>query len=197
MAVHLTKIYTRTGDKGETALSNFERVAKTDSRLAAYADCEETNCHIGVALTCDGIPDQVRAILQRVQNELFDAGADLATPVEENPKWEPLRVAQSYIDALEADCDVLNEQLGKLDSFILPGGTPAAAHINVARVVCRRAERAAWQAISDHPETTSTLPAAYLNRLSDLLFIIGRVVNDGNDVLWVPGSGRGYSDASE
>ncbi|MBN9645005.1 cob(I)yrinic acid a,c-diamide adenosyltransferase [Corynebacterium mendelii] len=190
MAVHLTKIYTRTGDAGETGLSNFQRVSKNDPRLKAYADCEETNCVLGVALAGGGITDEVREVLSRIQNELFDAGADLATPIEENPKYPPLRVEQSYIDGLETDCDRFNDRLGNLDSFILPGGTPAGAHINLARVVCRRAERSAWQAYHAHPETTSILPAKYLNRLSDLLFILGRVVNDGNDITWVPGSGR-------
>ena len=190
MAVHLTKIYTRTGDDGTTALSNFERVPKNDARLVAYAECDEANCAIGQVLALGGPPDEITGVLRRIQNELFDAGADLATPIEESPKYPPLRVAQSYIDALEADCDRFNADLPSLNSFILPGGTPAAALLHTARVIARRAERAAWDAVEKHPDTTSVLPARYLNRLSDLLFILGRVANNGDDVAWVPGSGR-------
>ncbi|MCK7638507.1 cob(I)yrinic acid a,c-diamide adenosyltransferase [Corynebacterium pygosceleis] len=190
MAVHLTKIYTRTGDDGTTGLSNFERVPKNDPRLVAYAECDETNCAIGQVLALGAPGDSVAGVLRRIQNELFDAGADLATPVEESPKYPPLRVAQSYIDGLENDCDRFNADLPALDSFILPGGTPTAALLHTARVIARRAERAAWAAVEAYPETTSALPARYLNRLSDLLFILGRVANDGDDVPWVPGSGR-------
>ncbi|MBI9001145.1 cob(I)yrinic acid a,c-diamide adenosyltransferase [Corynebacterium sp. CCM 9185] len=190
MAVHLTKIYTRTGDDGTTALSNFERVPKNDARLVAYAECDEANCAIGQVLALGNPPDELVEVLRRIQNELFDAGADLATPVEESPKYPPLRVAQSYIDDLEADCDRFNADLPALNSFILPGGTPAAALLHTARVIARRAERAAWVAVEKHPDTTSVLPARYLNRLSDLLFILGRVANNGDDVPWVPGSGR-------
>ncbi|MCX7445333.1 cob(I)yrinic acid a,c-diamide adenosyltransferase [Corynebacterium sp. P7003] len=190
MAVHLTKIYTRTGDDGTTGLSNFERVPKNDPRLVAYAECDETNCAIGQVLALGAPGDSVAGVLRRIQNELFDAGADLATPVEESPKYPPLRVAQSYIDGLENDCDRFNADLPALDSFILPGGTPTAALLHTARVIARRAERAAWAAVEAYPETTSALPARYLNRLSDLLFILGRVANDGDDVPWAPGSGR-------
>ncbi|MCF1766281.1 cob(I)yrinic acid a,c-diamide adenosyltransferase [Corynebacterium argentoratense] len=195
MAVHLTKIYTRTGDNGTTGLSNFDRVPKDDPRLVAYADCEETNCMIGQVLALGSPNNDVAEVLRRVQNELFDAGADLATPIEDNPQYPPLRILQSYIDQLEHDCDRFNESLGKLDSFILPGGTPTAALIHTARVICRRAERAAWAAVREFPDTTSALPAQYLNRLSDLLFIVGRVENldangDSMDVRWVPGSHR-------
>lgn len=190
MAVHLTKIYTRTGDDGTTALSDFSRVSKNDPRLAAYADCDELNASIGQALALTTLPEEVVTVLKRVQNELFDTGADLSTPIQENPKYPPLRIEQSYIDALEADCDRFNEQLEALNSFILPGGTPGAAMLHVARTIARRAERAAWAAIEAVPETTSVLPARYLNRLSDLLFIMSRLANDSNDVKWVPGGSR-------
>ncbi len=190
MAVHLTKIYTRTGDDGTTALSDFSRVSKNDPRLAAYADCDELNASIGQALALTMLPEDVVTVLKRVQNELFDAGADLSTPIQENPKYPPLRIEQSYIDALEADCDRFNEQLEALNSFILPGGTPGAAMLHVARTIARRAERAAWAAVEAVPETTSVLPARYLNRLSDLLFIMSRLANDSNDVKWVPGGSR-------
>lgn len=190
MAVHLTKIYTRTGDDGTTALSDFSRVSKNDPRLAAYADGDELNASIGQALALTTLPEEVVTVLKRVQNELFDAGADLSTPIQENPKYPPLRIEQSYIDALEADCDRFNEQLEALNSFILPGGTPGAAMLHVARTIARRAERAAWAAVEAVPETTSALPARYLNRLSDLLFIMSRLANDSNDVKWVPGGSR-------
>ncbi|CAB0696273.1 cob(I)yrinic acid a,c-diamide adenosyltransferase [Corynebacterium diphtheriae bv. mitis] len=190
MAVHLTKIYTRTGDDGTTALSDFSRVSKNDPRLAAYADCDELNASIGQALALTTLPEDVVTVLKRVQNELFDAGADLSTPIQENLKYPPLRIEQSYIDALEADCDRFNEQLEALNSFILPGGTPGAAMLHVARTIARRAERAAWAAVEAVPETTSVLPARYLNRLSDLLFIMSRLANDSNDVKWVPGGSR-------
>ncbi|CAB0660790.1 cob(I)yrinic acid a,c-diamide adenosyltransferase [Corynebacterium diphtheriae] len=190
MAVHLTKIYTRTGDDGTTALSDFSRVSKNDPRLAAYADCDELNASIGQALALTTLPEEVVTVLKRVQNELFDAGADLSTPIQENPKYPPLRIEQSYIDVLEADCDRFNEQLEALNSFILPGGTPGAAMLHVARTIARRAERAAWAAVEAVPETTSALPARYLNRLSDLLFIMSRLANDSNDVKWVPGGSR-------
>ncbi|CAB0971842.1 ATP:cob(I)alamin adenosyltransferase [Corynebacterium diphtheriae] len=190
MAVHLTKIYTRTGDDGTTALSDFSRVSKNDPRLAAYADCDELNASIGQALALTTLPEEVVTVLKRVQNELFDAGADLSTPIQENLEYPPLRIEQSYIDALEADCDRFNEQLEALNSFILPGGTPGAAMLHVARTIARRAERAAWAAVEAVPETTSVLPARYLNRLSDLLFIMSRLANDSNDVKWVPGGSR-------
>lgn len=190
MAVHLTKIYTRTGDDGTTALSDFSRVPKNDPRLQAYADCDELNASIGVVLAMGNPSEEIVATLRRVQNELFDAGADLATPDNPDLGYEPLRITQEYIDRLEHDCDAYNEKLEKLDSFILPGGTPAAALLHVSRTICRRAERAAWAAVEAVPETTSVLPAKYLNRLSDLLFILGRVANNSDDIKWVPGGER-------
>ncbi|PRQ11323.1 ATP:cob(I)alamin adenosyltransferase [Corynebacterium sp. 13CS0277] len=190
MAVHLTKIYTRTGDDGTTALADFTRVPKDDPRLVAYADCDEANCAIGQVLALGNPPEELVPMLLRIQNELFDCGADLAAPVEENPKYPPLRVEQAYIDRLEAECDALNAELPKLDSFILPGGTAAAALLHTARAVVRRAERSAWAAVRANPETTNVTPAKYLNRLSDLLFIASRVANPGGDVTWVPGGQR-------
>ncbi|WP_039796347.1 cob(I)yrinic acid a,c-diamide adenosyltransferase [Nocardia araoensis] len=190
MSVHLTRIYTRTGDDGTTGLSDFSRVAKTDPRLVAYADCDETNAAIGVAIALGGPDDPMLAVLRQIQNDLFDAGADLSTPVVAEPKYPPLRVTQSYVDRLEAWCDEFNAGLPALDSFILPGGTPLAALLHTARTVARRAERSAWAAIESHPEDTNVLPAKYLNRLSDLLFILSRVANPGGDILWKPGGER-------
>lgn len=187
MAVHLTRIYTRTGDDGTTGLSDFSRVPKTDPRLSAYADSEEANAAIGVVLSVGAPPAAIVAPLQQIQNDLFDVGADLATPVVDEPEYPPLRVTARQIERLEGWCDEFNEGLPKLNSFILPGGTPAAAYLNVARTVTRRAERSTWAAVAADPERTGTLPAHYLNRLSDLLFILGRVANPGGDVLWVPG----------
>ncbi|WP_433799590.1 cob(I)yrinic acid a,c-diamide adenosyltransferase [Actinomycetospora sp. CA-084318] len=187
MAVHLTRIYTRTGDDGTTGLSDFSRVPKTHPRLGAYADSEEANAAIGVALAVGDLPEQLVGPLRQIQNDLFDVGADLATPVTENPEYPPLRVTEAQVERLEGWCDAFNEDLAKLDSFILPGGTPGAAYLHVARVVCRRAERSTWAVLEADPEHTSPLPARYLNRLSDLLFILGRVANLGGDVLWVPG----------
>jgi cob(I)alamin adenosyltransferase len=187
MAVHLTRIYTRTGDDGTTGLSDFSRVSKNDARLTAYADCDETNAAIGVAVSLGEPEEQMLAVLRQVQNDLFDAGADLSTPVVEKPEHPPLRIDQSYIDRLEAWCDEFNAPLPALNSFVLPGGTPLSALLHVARTVARRAERSAWLAVEAHPEGVSVLPAKYLNRLSDLLFILCRVANPGGDVLWQPG----------
>ncbi|HEX6497684.1 MAG TPA: cob(I)yrinic acid a,c-diamide adenosyltransferase [Micromonosporaceae bacterium] len=190
MAVHLTRIYTRTGDAGTTALGDGTRVPKTDPRIAAYADADECNAAIGVALATGQLADDVQAVLRVVQNDLFDVGADLCTPVVPKPKHPPLRVTEEYITRLEGWCDEFNARLGKLDSFILPGGTPGAAYLHVARTVCRRAERSAWALVEADPEHTGTLPAKYLNRLSDLLFILSRVANPNGDVKWVPGGSR-------
>ncbi len=187
MAVHLTRIYTRTGDDGTTGLSDFSRVSKNDARLAAYADCDETNAAIGVAVAL-GRPDQrIGEVLRQIQNDLFDAGADLSTPVVENPEYPPLRITQPYIDRLEKWCDEFNEPLPALNSFILPGGTPLSALLHVARTVARRAERSAWHAVDTHGDGVNVLPAQYLNRLSDLLFILCRAANPDGDVLWRPG----------
>ncbi|MGY4103691.1 cob(I)yrinic acid a,c-diamide adenosyltransferase [Nocardia sp. R16R-3T] len=193
MNVHLTRIYTRTGDDGTTGLSDFSRVAKTDPRLVAYADCDETNAAIGVAVALGDPGPELLKVLRQVQNDLFDAGADLSTPVVEEPKYPPLRITQPYIDRLEAWCDQFNAELPALNSFILPGGTPLAALLHTARTVARRAERSAWAAVQANPDDTNILPAKYLNRLSDLLFILSRVANPGGDVLWKPGGEQGGS----
>ncbi|KKF03680.1 cob(I)yrinic acid a,c-diamide adenosyltransferase [Mycolicibacterium obuense] len=187
MAVHLTRIYTRTGDDGTTGLSDFSRVSKNDPRLVAYADCDETNAAIGVAVALGQPGERVLHVLRHIQNDLFDAGADLSTPVVDNPQYPPLRIQQSYIDRLETWCDEFNEPLPALDSFILPGGTALSALLHVARTVARRAERSAWLAVDAHGDAISALPAKYLNRLSDLLFILSRVANPDGDVLWHPG----------
>jgi cob(I)alamin adenosyltransferase len=190
MAVHLTRIYTRTGDNGTTGLSDFSRVSKNDPRVIAYADCDEANAAIGAALALGDPSPEIAEILTRVQNDLFDAGADLSTPVVPKPKYPPLRLLQSYIDDLEVWCDHYTDQLEPLNSFILPGGSPLGALLHVARTVTRRAERSAWAALDAFPDDTSALPAQYLNRLSDLLFILSRVANPGGDVLWQPGEQR-------
>ena len=187
MAVHLTRIYTKTGDDGTTALGDFSRVMKTDVRLAAYADTDECNAAVGVAVTVGGLSDAVLAALRQVQNDLFDVGADLCTPIVPDPKYPPLRVTEAYVTRLEGWCDEFNAGLPKLDSFILPGGTPGGAYLHVARTVTRRAERSVWALLEVDAERTNPLTAKYLNRLSDLLFILGRVANPDGDVLWQPG----------
>lgn len=187
MAVHLTKIYTRAGDGGTTRLSDNAQVSKNDPRLIAYADVDETNSVLGVALATAEFDSRVHEVVRSVQNDLFDVGADLSTPVQENPKYPPLRVTDSYIERLEGWCDEFNAHLGKLESFILPGGTPGGALLHQARVIARRAERSAWALLEDDGERTSPLPAKYLNRLSDLLFILARLANPEGDVLWRPG----------
>ncbi|MCW2652649.1 MAG: Cob(I)yrinic acid a,c-diamide adenosyltransferase [Mycobacterium sp.] len=194
MAVHLTRIYTRTGDDGTTGLSDFSRVSKNDPRLVAYADCDETNAAIGVAIAL-GQPDAtMMTVLRQIQNDLFDAGADLSTPVVENPEHPPLRITQDYIDRLEKWCDAYNDGLSALNSFVLPGGSALSSLLHVARTVARRAERSAWAAIQAHSGTVSALPAKYLNRLSDLLFILSRVANPDGDVLWQPGGVQAAED---
>lgn len=187
MAVHLTKIYTRTGDDGTSGLADFSRVSKTDPRLIAYADTEEANAAIGVALALGSVTADLTAVLGQIQNDLFDVGADLATPVVPDPKYPPLRVTQRYVDRLESWCDEFLAGLPTLDSFILPGGTPAAALLHVARTVARRAERSAWALWEADAERMNVLAAKYLNRLSDLLFILARRANPDGDVKWKPG----------
>jgi cob(I)alamin adenosyltransferase len=190
--VVLSRIYTRTGDDGTTALADGARVAKTDTRLAAYADTDEANCAIGVALTLGDLPAEMVALLRRIQNELFDCGADLATPLPLTPPEYPqLRIDESYVTALEAACDSYNAALPVLRSFVLPGGTAGAALLHTARAAARRAERTAWAAVADHGDRISPWPAKYLNRLSDLLFILSRTANlSAGDVLWKPGGDR-------
>jgi len=188
MAVNLTRIYTRTGDDGSTRLGDMSKSHKTDSRVAAFGDVNEANAHIGVAIASGGLDEGVAEVLTQVQNDMFDVGADFATPVVENPEFPPLRVTQEYIDRLEVSCDTYNERLEKLRSFILPGGTPGAALLHVACTSTRRAERSAWIAYGEHGESMNLLAVKYLNRLSDLLFILARHANtERGDVLWRPG----------
>jgi cob(I)alamin adenosyltransferase len=189
--VVLSRIYTRTGDDGTTGLGDASRAAKTDPRLAAYADVDEANSAIGVAVTLGGLPDAITTLLIRIQNELFDVGADLCTPVTENPAYPPLRISDSYVTALEQACDAHNEGLPVLRSFVLPGGTAGAALLHAARTIVRRAERSTWAAIDAHGDSVHPLPARYLNRLSDLLFILARQANEpAGDLLWKPGGER-------
>jgi len=189
--VNLTRIYTRTGDAGETRLGDMSVTTKNDLRLHAYADVDEANAQIGVALATGGLEDDVVRLLTTIQNDLFDVGADFCTPIVENPEFPPLRIEQAYVDRLEGWCDTYNEDLPKLRSFILNGGTPGAAQLHVARTVTRRAERAAWAAFEVHGETMNVVALKYLNRLSDLLFILARHANRSTgDVLWVPGGDR-------
>jgi cob(I)alamin adenosyltransferase len=189
--VNLTRIYTRTGDAGTTRLGDMSEVAKTDLRLAAYAEVDEANSRIGHALTVGGIDADVTDVLLRVQNDLFDVGADLSTPVAPEPAAPALRVEPDYVARLEQWCDRYNEPLESLRSFILPGGTEAAALLHLARTASRRAERAAWAAHEAHGETMNVVAIKYLNRLSDLLFILARHANrQRGDVLWRPGGER-------
>jgi cob(I)alamin adenosyltransferase len=192
--VNLTRIYTRTGDDGTTTLGDLSRTRKTDVRLAAYADIDEASSAIGVVLATAAGPlgEDVVGLLLRIQNDLYDVGADLCTPLTADPAHPPLRVTQIYVDELERACDEYNAALKPLRSFVLPGGTPAAALLHVARTVTRRAERSVWAAIEGHgsePEGgVNPVAAAYLNRLSDLLFILCRHANrDTGDVIWTPG----------
>jgi cob(I)alamin adenosyltransferase len=202
--VKLTKIYTRTGDEGMTGLSNFSRTRKTDPRIEAYADVDEANSAIGVAvsLALNEFDTETLEMLSQIQNDLFDLGADLSNPLNEHYEYEPLRVGAEWIDALEAEIDKYNSQLDKLDSFILPGGSGLAAGLHLARTVVRRAERATWHAIEAYGTEpakkgatdggVSVLAARYLNRLSDLLFVLARYANlkHGGDVKWVPAANR-------
>jgi cob(I)alamin adenosyltransferase len=188
--VRLTRIYTKTGDAGQTHLGDMSRVAKTDPRLVAYADVDEANTILGVALALGELPAEIAELLRGIQNDLFDVGADLSTPVVETPKHPPLRVTPAYTERLETACDVHNEALPNLTSFILPGGTVAAAYLHQARAVVRRAERSVWALLAVDAERTNDEVARYLNRLSDLLFILARAANPDGDILWEPGARR-------
>jgi cob(I)alamin adenosyltransferase len=186
--VKLTKIYTRGGDAGQTSLGDGARVAKHSERPTAYGTVDETNAVIGLARP--HAPGDVDTMLARIQNDLFDLGADLCTPEQENPKYPPLRMVQEQIDRLEAEIDVMNAELEPLSSFILPGGSVLAAHLHHARTVARRAERDIT--LLAKSEAINPLAVKYINRLSDHLFVLARRVNDkgANDVLWVPGQNR-------
>jgi cob(I)alamin adenosyltransferase len=189
--VHLTRIYTKTGDDGTTSLGDMSRTSKNDPRLEAYATVDEANSSIGVALASVGLAEDLHVILVRVQNDLFDVGADLCTPVLDAPAFEPLRVIESQVFYLEEQIDKYNDKLPQLRSFVLPSGTPAAASLHVARTVTRRAERCTWAAIHAFGAGVNPLTAKYLNRLSDLLFVLARTANkEIGDQLWVPGANR-------
>ncbi len=190
--VNLTRIYTKTGDDGTTSLGDMSRTSKNDPRLEAYADVDEANSAIGVVLALGAISDEsVKTLLIRVQNDLFDVGADLCTPVIDDPKVEPLRVTEEQITYLESQIDSYNKNLAELRSFVLPSGTPAASLLHVARTVTRRAERSTWHAIHSFGGGVNPLAVKYLNRLSDLFFVLARFENrEVGDVLWVPGANR-------
>ncbi len=188
--VKLDRIYTRGGDAGETSLGDGSRVAKSSARVAAYGDVDEANSVLGIVrLHVHGADD---AVLARIQNDLFDVGADLCVPIEEAPEYPPLRVTQAQIDWLEGQIDRMNAELQPLSSFILPGGTPGAAFLHQARTVVRRAERVLVGLLASPDEAVNRLVLVYLNRLSDLLFVMSRYVNDkgAGDVLWVPAANR-------
>lgn len=190
--VTLTKIYTRGGDKGQTSLGDGSRVVKHHLRVEAYGTVDETNSIVGLIRlhTREEEAGAVDGILKRIQNDLFDLGADLCTPEQENPEYPPLRIVQEQIDRLEQEIDRLNADLKPLKSFILPGGTAAAAYCHMARTVSRRAERLITELAEIEP--VSPLCVQYANRLSDLFFVLGRWLNDkgDGDVLWVPGQNR-------
>jgi cob(I)alamin adenosyltransferase len=190
--VNLTRIYTKTGDDGTTSLGDMSRTSKNDPRLEAYADVDEANSSIGVVLALGKIENEaITKLLIRIQNDLFDVGADLCTPVIDNPPHEPLRVLESQVTYLEEQIDSYNEALEPLRSFVLPSGTPAAALLHVSRTVVRRSERSTWHAIHSFGGGVNPLTAKYLNRLSDLLFVLARVENKSiGDQLWVPGANR-------
>ena len=189
--VTLNKIYTRTGDAGTTRLASGAEVSKTDARVGAYGAVDELNSVLGVARLHSGQNDRIDAMLARIQNELFDLGADLATPLEPAPKWEALRIIDSQVDRLEKEIDWMNESLKPLDSFILPGGSPLSSHLHVARTICRRAEREAV-ALVETGEKVNMEAVRYLNRLSDHLFVAARRANanGADDIKWIPGATR-------
>jgi cob(I)alamin adenosyltransferase len=190
--VNLTRIYTKTGDDGTTSLGDMSRTSKNDPRLEAYATVDEANSSIGVVLALGQLADaEIIKLLIRIQNDMFDVGADLCTPVVDKPEFEPLRVLESQVVFIEEQIDKFNAELKPLKSFVLPSGTPAAALLHVARTVTRRAERTTWHAIHSFGGGVNPLTAKYLNRLSDLLFVLARYVNKGvGDELWVPGANR-------
>ena len=185
--VNLTRIYTKLGDGGQTHLGDMSRVPKTHPRIEAYGTVDELNSWIGVILTVAALPESYRVWLERIQNDLFDVGADIAAP--DDPQRERLRVLPVQTEWLEQRCDEVNATLEPLKSFVLPGGTPAAAHLHVARTVCRRAERLA---VACGDEISAEV-VRYLNRLSDLLFILARGANAGSEPLWQPGRFREQS----
>lgn len=191
--VKLNKIYTRTGDAGTTGLGTGDRVAKDDPRIAAYGTVDETNAIIGLVRQHLEPGSDIDAMLVRIQNDLFDLGADLCVPDNgEDLKFEPLRIVPAQVERLEREIDQLNGELSPLKSFILPGGSPASAYLHLARTVCRRAERLMVTLAASPDEPVSDAALKYINRLSDFLFVAGRYVNDKGrgDILWVPGQNR-------
>jgi cob(I)alamin adenosyltransferase len=199
MTVNLTRIYTKLGDGGETHLGDMSRVSKLHPRVEAYGTVDELNAAIGVALLADGLPASFAEWLRRVQNDLLDIGADLSVPPSDDPyARERLRVGPEYTAWLEQACDEVNAKLAPLRSFVIPGGTPAAAHLHVCRTVCRRAERRTIAVEEVNPETVR-----YLNRLSDLLFILSRAANvergegEATEPLWDPGAHHGERPAQD
>lgn len=188
--VVISSVYTKTGDQGTTSLGDGSRTSKNDARLEAFSTVDEANSSIGVTLSMD-IDADVREVLLRIQNDMFDVGADLCTPVVDNPKYEPLRITENQVTYLEKLIDKYNEPLSTLRTFVLPSGTPLAAQLHVARTVTRRAERETWNAIHAFGDGVNIVTAKYLNRLSDLLFVLSRHANrEVGDVLWVPGGNR-------
>jgi cob(I)alamin adenosyltransferase len=188
--VRLTRIYTKTGDDGTTALGDNSRTSKNDPRLEAFATVDEANSNIGVVVSTN-LESEISKLLTVIQNDLFDVGADLCTPVVDNPEYEPLRITEEQITWLESMIDKYNASLAPLQSFVLPSGTPTSARLHVARTVVRRAERETWRAISQFGAGVNPLTAKYLNRLSDLLFVLARWSNqEVGDVLWMPGKNR-------
>jgi cob(I)alamin adenosyltransferase len=192
--VTLNRIYTRTGDQGQTKLATGEMVPKFDLRVEAYGAVDELNAVVGLVRLAGGGEGGLDAMLGRIQNELFDLGADLATPERPGKPlgWEALRIVDRQVDRLEQEIDALNAELSPLTSFVLPGGTPVAVHLHHARTVCRRAERIAVKLASEEGEAVSPAALKYLNRLSDLLFVMSRWANGrgAGDVLWQPGATR-------
>lgn len=190
--VHLNRIYTKSGDRGETGLGDGTRVPKTSPRIVAFGEVDELNSLLGVTLLQD-LPAEFQVILQRIQNDLFDLGGDLCVPETEEPlEYEPLRLAESQVQFLEQAIDQSNEKLSPLTSFILPGGSAASAYLHMARAVTRRAELSVIRLIESAPEPINQQTAIYLNRLSDLLFVMARVCNNNgkDDILWIPGENR-------
>jgi cob(I)alamin adenosyltransferase len=185
MAVNLTRIYTKLGDAGETHLGDMSRVPKTHPRIEAFGTVDELNAQIGALLATTEVPERLRPWLRQIQNDLFDVGSDLSLPSGDGGDRPRLRITAEYVTWLEGLCDEVNAELEPLRSFVLPGGTPAGAHLHVCRTVCRRAERRALDVEEANPEVLR-----YLNRLSDLLFILSRSANAGDEPLWEPGRGR-------
>ena len=196
LMVRLTRIYTKTGDDGTTALGDNSRTSKNDPRLEAFATVDEANSNIGVVIST-ALESEITKILVVIQNDLFDVGADLCTPVVDSPEYEPLRITEEQITWLESMIDKYNASLAPLQSFVLPSGTLMSAQLHVARTVVRRAERETWRAISQFGAGVNPLTAKYLNRLSDLLFVLARWSNQEiGDVLWIPGKNRAVNSSS-